>query len=228
MRTLHTLLSCIRIENRGSEAMIEIAGGGLQGISCAIELLKNNFKVTIFEARQEIGNPVRSPGIIKNLDTDLIEITAAKKTNYGWALRREWLEKVLAKRVVDLGGIIKLKTTAPKNSIDCTGGKSIAPGWPSAGNQDNLVIWRGGIVSKSNIPNDFVLNEMSHDRFCFERGDGLVECWINGDLTRPTQGWLEIMQGEHPQSVDEIWADEAVKEGQDIAKNIIGSTQEVC
>lgn len=207
--------------------MIEIAGGGLRGISCAVELLKRNYEVTIFEARQEIGNPVRSPGIIKNLDSDLIEITAAKKTVYGWALRREWLEKELAKKVVDLGGIIKLKTTAPKNSIDCTGGKSIAPGWPCAGSQDNLVNWRGGIVIKSNIPNDFILNEMSHDRFCFERGDGLVECWINGDLSRPTQGWLEIMQGEHPLSVDKIWADEAIKEGQDIAKNIIGSPQEV-
>jgi hypothetical protein len=56
----------------------------------------------------------------------------------------------------------------------------------------------------------------------------LVECWINGELARPTQGWLEIMQGEHPQSVDGMWADEAVNEGRDIAKNIIGSTQEVC
>jgi hypothetical protein len=207
--------------------MIEIAGGGLRGIACAVELLKSNFEVTIFEARQEIGNPVRSPGIIKNLDSNLIEITAAKKTVYGWALRREWLEKELAKKVVDLGGIIKLKTTAPKNSIDCTGGKSIAAGWPCAGTQDNLVNWSGGIVIKSNIPNNFTLNEMSEDRFCFERGDGLVECWINGDISRPTQGWLEIMQGEHPRSVDEIWADEAIKEGQAIAKNIIASPQEV-
>ena len=59
--------------------MIQIAGGGLRGISCAVELLKRNFEVTIFEARQEIGNPIRSPGIIKNLDSNLIDITAAKK-----------------------------------------------------------------------------------------------------------------------------------------------------
>ncbi len=108
--------------------MIEIAGGGLCGLSCAMEFLKNDFDVTIYEARQEIGNPVRSPGIIKKLDNNLIQTTAAKPTEYGWALRREWLEKELAKQVVDLGGIIKLKTKAPENSIDCTGGKSIAPG----------------------------------------------------------------------------------------------------
>ena len=78
--------------------MIEIAGGGLCGLSCAMELLENNFNVTIYEARQEIGNPVRSPGIIKNLSNNLIKKTAAKPTEYGWALRREWLEKELAKQ----------------------------------------------------------------------------------------------------------------------------------
>ena len=68
---------------------------------------------------------------------------------------------------------------------------------------------------------------MLEDRFCFERGDGLVECWIRGDLPRPSQGWLEIMQGEHPISSEEIWADEAISEGHKTAKNIIHSLQEV-
>ena len=206
--------------------MIEIAGGGLRGISCALELLENNIAVTIYEARQEIGNPVRSPGIIRNLESELVKITAAKITEYGWALRREWLEKELAKKVVDLGGIIKLKTLAPHNSINCTGGKSIAPGWPSSGSQKKLVIWNGGIVIKSDIPKLFNLGEMKSDRFSFERGDGLVECWIYGELPRPKQGWLEIMQGEHSESIDEIWADFTISEGREIAQNIIHSLQE--
>ena len=207
--------------------MIEIAGGGLCGLSCAMEFLNNDFNVTIYEARQEIGNPVRSPGIIKKLDDNLIQITAAKSTEHGWALRREWLEKELAKQVVDLGGVIKLKTKAPVNAIDCTGGKSIAPGWPSKGSKKGLVNWNGGIVIKSNIPDDFQIDNLSPDRFCFERGDGLVECWIRGDLPRPSQGWLEIIQGEHPQNIDEIWADEAINEGIKTAQNIIGIPQEV-
>ena len=207
--------------------MIEIAGGGLCGLSCAMELLKNNFSVTIYEARQEIGNPVRSPGIIKELNNNLIKITAAKATEYGWALRREWLEKELAKQVVDLGGVIKLKTRSPDNAIDCTGGKSIAPGWPCRGLKNGLVNWNGGIVIKPNLPDEFEINNLSSDRFSFERGDGLVECWIRGDLPRPTQGWLEIIQGEHPENVDEIWADEAIIEGKKTAQNIIGIPQEV-
>ena len=227
MRTLYRILPSIRFEHRGSERVIEIAGGGLCGLSCAMEFLKNDFDVTIYEARQEIGNPVRSPGIIKKLNNDFIQTTAAKSTDYGWALRREWLEKELAKQVVDLGGIIKLKTKAPENSIDCTGGKSIAPGWPSGGSKKGLVTWNGGIVIKSNIPDDFQINNLSADRFSFERGDGLVECWIRGDLPRPSQGWLEIIQGEHPKNIDEIWADEAIDEGRKTAQNIIGIPQEV-
>jgi len=207
--------------------VINISGAGLQGLSCAKKLLESGISVTIFEARQEIGNPVRSPGIIKNLDEHLISKTAAKKNSFGWALRREWLEKELARMVVNSGGVINLKTIAPPGSINCTGGKSSAPGWPSAGTQHNLVSWSGGIVIKTNIPSNFKLGEIEDDKFCFERGDGLVECWMRGDLPRPTQGWLEIMQGEHPNSSEYIWADEAIAEGYENAKNIIHSLREV-
>jgi hypothetical protein len=207
--------------------MIEISGAGVQGLSCGIKLVESGFSVTIFEARQEIGNPVRSPGLISTLDFDMIEKTAAKKNEFGWAFRREWFEKLLAKKFVDLGGIIKLKTEGPKDSIDCTGGKSKAPGWPVSGTQYELVPWNGGIVIRTDIPAEFNLNQMSDDRFCFERGDGLAECWIRGELPRPSQGWLEILQGEHPQSPLEISADKAVLEGYTIAKNLIHSLREV-
>ena len=207
--------------------MIEISGAGVRGLSCGIKLLESGLDVTIFEARQEIGNPVRSPGYIVDLDPEFIEKTAAKKNDFGWGFRREWFEKLLAKKFVDLGGIIKLKTIGPENSVNCTGGKTIAPGWPSSGSQFNLVKWNGGIVISSDIPLEFELNNIEDDRLCFEREDGLVECWIRGDLPRPNQGWLEIMQGEHPISSLEISADKAVLEGHQIAKNIIHSLQEV-
>ena len=181
--------------------MINIAGGGVRGLSCALYLLKQNHPVTIYESRQEIGNPVRSPGISKTIPEDLVEKTSAVKTCFGWAFRREWFEKELAKKVTDSGGTIKLKTTAPEDSINCTGGKSSSSGWPQTGTQyTNLVSWSGGITIASNIPDGFSLDSMEEDRFCFQRGDGLVECWIKGELPRPTQGWLELMKGEHPSS----------------------------
>ena len=208
--------------------MINVAGGGVRGLSCALYLLKQNHPVTIYESRQEIGNPVRSPGISKTISEDMIEKTSAVKTNFGWAFRREWFEKELAKKVTDSGGTIRLKTTAPENSINCTGGKTNSSGWPQTGTQyTNLVLWSGGITITSNIPNEFSLDSMEEDRFCFQRGDGLVECWIKGELPRPTQGWLELMKGEHPSSSASIDAYEAVAEGEEIAKNFIHSLQEL-
>jgi len=207
--------------------MIQIAGAGIRGLSCALYLLERNHEVTIFESRQEIGNPVRSPGIIKKIPEEFIDITSARKTKSGWAFRREWFEKELAKKVADLGGIIILKTQAPPKSINCTGGKSKSPGWPSSGTQYDLELWNGGIMINRGIPSEFTIDEMEEDRFCFVRGDGLVECWIRGKLPRPTQGWLEIMSGEHPYNSDKIWADESVLEGEEIAKNLIHSLQEL-
>ena len=158
---------------------------------------------------------------------EFIDKTSARKTKFGWAFRREWFEKELAKRVADIGGIILLKTPAPPKSINCTGGKSKSPGWPLAGSQYDLELWNGGIMINRGIPSEFTIDEMEEDRFCFVRGDGLVECWIRGKLPRPTQGWLEIMSGEHPYKSDQIWADESVLEGEEIAKNLIHSLQEL-
>ena len=54
--------------------MVNIAGAGVRGLSCAHYLVKKGINVTIYECRQEIGNPVRSPGIIKELDPSFIKI----------------------------------------------------------------------------------------------------------------------------------------------------------
>ncbi len=141
--------------------MINVAGGGVRGLSCALYLLKQNHPVTIYESRQEIGNPVRSPGISKTISDDFILKTSAVKTSFGWAFRREWFEKELAKKVTDSGGTIKLKTTAPEDSINCTGGKTNTSGWPQTGTQyTNLVSWSGGITISNNIPNELTLDSM--------------------------------------------------------------------
>ena len=206
--------------------MINISGGGVRGLSCALYLLNLGYNVTIYETRQEIGNPVRSPGIIKSIPEEFMEQTDAKQNSEGWAFRREWFEKLLAKKVADKGGKIILKTEGPKDALDCTGGKSQAPGWPKAGTQYKLVNWNGGIMINRGIPQEFKLNSIEEDRFCFERGDRLVECWIKGKLPRPEQGWLEIMSGEHPDTSSKIWADESILEGEEIAKNLIHSLTE--
>ena len=110
--------------------MISIVGSGLTGLTCALELLKSNISVEIFEARQEVGNPIRSPGLLSNLDSKYIDITDAKKNEIGWGFRREWLEKTLAQEVLSKGGTIHLKQNISnlEGMVDCRGGKSISSG----------------------------------------------------------------------------------------------------
>ena len=48
---------------------IIIIGGGLTGLTCAMKLIQMEIipsNIKIFEARQEIGSPTRSPGIAIN------------------------------------------------------------------------------------------------------------------------------------------------------------------
>ena len=227
MQSLYPLMSCICINYRGREVLIKIAGGGVRGLSCAIEFLNNGYEVEIYETRQEIGNPIRSPGIIKNLEPEFVEHCNAKENSFGWAVRREWLEKQLAIKVLEKGGEIILKTEAPSDAIDCRGGKSSSPGWPSDNLDNSLKIWNGGITISNNLPEEFEIDSMDDEKFCFEHSDGLIECWIRGELPETKQGWLEIIQGEHPSNSENIWADESIQEGRDIAKRIIQSLQQV-
>ena len=78
--------------------MINISGGGVRGLSCALYLLNSGYDVTIYETRQEIGNPVRSPGVIKTIPEDFIQQTAAKQNSLGWAFRESGLRNFLQKK----------------------------------------------------------------------------------------------------------------------------------
>jgi len=204
--------------------MIIIAGAGLTGLSCALELLQENKAVTLFETRQEIGNPVRSPGLLRNMNPKYVEISCAILGPLGWGFRREWLEKEIAREVLEMGGKINLKSKAPTGAIDCTGGKSPAPGWPAGERDNSLTNWSGGITIEDNLPDMFSIGVQTKNNLCFQRGDGLVECWVQDEnLPRPKQGWLEVMKGEHPASSEAISGDDAIAQGKAIARKIIQS-----
>ena len=138
-------LSRIRTKYCRCKLMINISGGGLRGLSCALYLLNSGYNVTIYETRQEIGNPVRSPGIIKTIPEDFIDQTAAKQNSFGWAFRREWFEKLLAKKILDCGGIIKLKTEAPDNALNCTEGSQKHLDGQNPVHNSNLFLGMGGL-----------------------------------------------------------------------------------
>ena len=201
-----------------------IAGAGLTGLSCALELLQAKKMVTLFETRQEIGNPIRSPGLLRKINPKYIEICCAISGPLGWGFRREWLEKEIAREVLEMGGKINLKSRAPDGAIDCTGGKSPAPGWPVGTRDDSLTNWSGGITIEDNLPGMFSVGMQTENELCFQRGDGLVECWTQSEnFPRPKQGWLEVMKGEHPASSEDISGDDAIARGKAIARKIIQS-----
>ena len=204
--------------------MINIAGAGLTGMSCALDLLKSGHNIIIYESRQEIGNPVRSPWFINNINIDFIDVSCAKQSKLGWGFRREWYEKAFAELILSKGGEIILKTEAPIDSIDCTGEKTTSSGWPSSNNKKtSLISWNGGIVIESDLPKDIIKNSKSSTHICFQRGDGLVEYWTTNKLPTPSKGWLEIIQGEHPEDVDLIGADYAIAKGISIAQDFLSN-----
>ena len=211
---------------------IVIAGGGLTGLSAALEL--RNHQVTIVEVKQEIGSPTRSPGYIA--DTSLIPIDEFNflqlKDNY---FRRSWLEKQMAIQAIENGVEIIVKTKivgfeeglllkgagpgAPSLIsgdvfIDALGEKSIYPGWPG----DSRILrkfemirppprkifeWQGGIT---NTDLDWM------------RADGTSEIWWrNEPPIEPEDGWLERMSGEHP---IELGADAAIIRGIESARKV--------
>ena len=140
--------------------------------------------------------------------------------------KKRLVGKTISKISIRQRGKNNSKTEAPEGSIDCRGGKSPAPGWPSTNNVDaNLVVWNGGITIKTNLPNEFEINKFEENKFCFEHSDGLIECWIIGDLPKAPQGWLELISGEHPNSTEMIWADESISEGKELATKTIQSLQ---
>jgi len=209
--------------------LIQIAGGGLTGLSCALELLDNNYNIEIFEARQEIGNPVRSPGWITiDLKDRIKRSSSALLTKHGWALRREWLEKALAIEVVDKGGIIHLKhrIKKPIDAIDCLGNKTPISGWFGKSDilqkKQKLTPWVGGIVIQADLPKEFSINTIEENKLCLQRGDGLIECWQRYSFSSiPVKGWLELMNGDHPHDIMGLCGDHAINFGKKLAREVI-------
>ena len=208
--------------------MIKIAGGGLTGLSCALELIENGYEVEIFEARQEIGNPVRSPGWLTiDLGEKINKASSANQSEHGWALRREWLERSLAIQVVDKGGLIHLKhqIKQPIDAIDCLGNKTQIPGWPGRNDvlnkKEKLTKWVGGVVIKDYLPTGFDINSIEENKLCLQRGDGLIECWErNSFSSNPQKGWLELMDGEHPHDIMGLCGDHAINLGKKLALEV--------
>ena len=223
---------------------IIIIGAGLTGLTCAVKLIQmetipNN--IEIFEARQEIGSPTRSPGIAinsKNFE-ELINIikiqplTLLNNENNFLTFRREWLEKSISIHLSNLGCKIHLKTKITEKNlkkyinenykiINCAGKKKKTGGFPGD--------YRDFIKNKDKIINynyDKIINwygylsvdiqEIKFENFLISinKKDGLSEIWTTHPkkINTPKNGWIEIIKSQYPNNSKYILANNSIDRG---------------
>jgi hypothetical protein len=223
---------------------IIIIGGGLTGLTCAVkliqmELIPNN--IEIFEGRQEIGSPTRSPGIAinsKNFENlfDIVKIqplTLLNNKNNILTFRREWLEKSISIYLSNLGCKIHLKTKATEKNlkkyinenykiINCAGKKRKTGGFP-ADYMDFIKI-KDEIINHNynEIINWYGYLSLDSQEIKFEdflisvnKKDGLSEIWTTHpkNIDIPKNGWIEIIKSQYPNNSKDILANNTIDRG---------------
>jgi len=231
---------------------IIIIGGGLTGLSCAFKLIQMEIEpsnITIYEARQEIGSPTRSPGIAKkskNIDIlidkiKLQPLTLLDLNNNIFSFRREWLEKSLSIYLTKLGCKINLKTTVTESLIEkleknkiiinCAGFKKKSSGFPGDFtnfiNSEKLMINSNPqklIPWKGYLSIEFKENKFDEKYISINKKDNLNEIWTcNIQENENIQNkFIEVIKSYFPSTSYEILANNTIDRGFLLANKIKG------
>ena len=228
-----------------------IIGGGLTGLSCAYQLIQleiNPKLIYIFEARQEIGSPTRSPGLslktenFFNLYENINFKSLSKITlfNEYFIFRREWFEKSILIYLTNLGCNINLKYKVTEQEINkisndyiiinCAGKKSKSSGFP--GDYKDFINNNKKIISKNYeklIPwyGYLLLNNKNttnnKNTICIKKSENLFELWTNNkNLINYKQGnIIEIMKSYFPSDLKNIFANKSIDRGFLLAKKAL-------
>jgi len=208
---------------------IAIVGIELSQLVCAHTILDQNprTEIHLISEKAEAGLIGELPGLISqplsnNIPDNWIdELGSQKPTKSNTAVRRSWLEKAMATKLVERGTNLHLRTTI--NSIKSPLGETIhlsGAGFSSGSTiqvekvikkpyNTNNIQWRGGVHNEELIGSDYE----GH------RPDGLVEIWWPADQEPPrSEGkWLQLMEweGEDPR----ISLKQEVELGRSLAEN---------
>ena len=221
-----------------------IIGGGLTGLTCAMKLIQMEIipsNIKIFEARQEIGSPTRSPGIAINSQNfkelfNIIKIqplTLLNNENNILTFRREWLEKSILIYLANLNCNIYLKKRITETNlkkyinenykiINCAGEKKKSSGFPAD--------YTDFINTKNNIINynfnklidwyGYLSLEPQETKFedvfiSINKKDGLSEIWTSQTqkINTPKNGWVEIIKSQFPNNSKYILANNTIDRG---------------
>ena len=191
---------------------IAIVGIELSQLVCAHTIfdLKPDAEVHLISERAEAGLIGELPGLISQPLSNTIpnewigDLGSQIPTSSDTAVRRSWLEKAMATKLVERGAKLHLRTTTQRDKIEP--GESITLSGAGSSSGSTLLVdkvikksenksstyWKGGVHNE----------EFNGSDYEGHRPDGLVEIWWPAEEEPPRSDgkWLQLMDwaGEDP------------------------------
>ena len=188
-------------------------GIGLSQLVCAHTIfdLKPTSEIHLISERAEAGLIGELPGLISqplsnNIPNEWLgDLGSQIPTPFHTAVRRSWLEKALATKLIERGANLHLRTTIKENKTNL-GENTITFSGAGYSSGSTLLVekiitkpenkssiqWRGGVHNE----------ELTGSEYEGHRPDGLVEIWWPAEQEPPrSEGkWLQLMDwiGEDP------------------------------
>ena len=184
---------------------IAIIGIELCQLVCAHKILDNdsNSKIHLISENAEAGLIGELPGLITQPFSNTIpnewigELGSQIPTSSDTAVRRSWLEKAMATKLVERGANLHLRTTIERNQTESGETITLSGAGHSSGStllvekvitrpeDNNSINWKGGVHNEGLTGSDY---EGS-------RPDGLVEIWWSSEQEPPMSDgkWLQLM-----------------------------------
>ena len=235
---------------------IVIVGGSIEGLILSI-LCGKEHNVTLIDIHPEIGFPCVIPGWVERRESlhkylGDEEITHLKilHNSKGFALRGEWLFKILTIKAAKLGVRIMLRCRVTKvehsslqTTISTIGGNNNGDGIiicdkmfdlteytaPAPGKlQHNMIGTQDQLNSKQNFYHWGGLalsseqqNTTTEPKLQLIRDDGLCEFWYDQKPTwQPKTGWIEMMQNTIPKALEEMSIDNSIIFAESLFKSL--------
>ncbi len=182
-----------------------IIGIELSQLVCAHALLDKHpdMEVHLISERAEAGLIGELPGLITNPLSNTIpnewigDLGSQLPTSSDTAVRRSWLEKAMATKLVERGANLHLRTTTQLGKTES--GESITLSGAGYSSGSTLLVekvitkpenksssyWKGGVHNE----------ELNGSDYEGHRPDGLVEIWWPGEQEPPRSDgkWLQLM-----------------------------------
>ena len=225
---------------------IVIVGGSIEGLILSI-LCAPNHNVTLIDIHPEIGFPCVIPGWVEKreilqkylVDEEITHLKFLQNPN-GFALRGEWLFKILTIKAAQLGvrillrcRVTKVEHSSTKTTISTVGGNNNRDGIINCDRMFDLTEYTAQAPGKLqhamtksqdqlNPKQSFhhwgglalsgeIQNTIIEPKLQLMRDDGLCEFWYDEKPTwQPKTGWIEIVQNTIPKALGEMSIDNSI------------------